>query len=148
MSAWDVYEDRINAKGTTRRGAQLLREQRRLLAKLPHNLSYQSVLIDDEAQDVAIIDTDNLDTKYIYSLPGEEITHGGIVYWADNHWLVTERDAHNEVYTRAKMLQCNFNLRWIDTDGIIHSQWCIIEDGTKLEHVRVHAIVWHIGNGM
>ena len=131
MGAWDVYEDRVNAAGTTRRGAQLRREQHHLTTSLQHQLSYQSVLIDDEYQNVAVIDTDNLDTKFIYSLPGDDIPHGGMVDWADNHWLITERDVHTEVYTRAKMLQCNFELHWIDTDGVIHSQWCIIEDGTK-----------------
>lgn len=131
MGAWDLYESRIVAHGTTKRGNQLLRETHNLLTKLPHHLSYHSVLIDDIERNVAIINTDNLDTKYIYSLPGEDIRHGGLVEWADNHWLITERDANNEVYTRAKMLQCNYFLRWVDDDNVIHGQWCIVEDGTK-----------------
>lgn len=29
------------------------------------------------------------------------------------------------------MIQCNYLLRWVDSDAVIHEQWCIIEDGTK-----------------
>ena len=56
---------------------------------------------------------------------------GSLVEWADNHWLITEKDANNELRTRVKLLQCNFLLKWIDEDHIIHEQWCVIEDGTK-----------------
>lgn len=148
MNVWDTYSSRMTARGGSRRNSQLLREQRTLLTKLPHSLSYHHVLLDSIERDVAIIDTDNLDTKFIYALPGEDIRHGGLVEWADNHWLVTERDANTEVYTRAKMLQCNYLLRWVDDDGEIHEHWTIIEDGTKLERMHLYVIVWHIGNGM
>lgn len=131
MSIWDIYQSRMDSIGATKRDARHRRENRYLSAKLPDNLSYFTVDIDGVNQDVAIINTDNLDEKFIYSLPEESITPGGIVVWMNNHWLVTETDAANELYTRAKMVQCNYLLRWIDSEGIIHEQWCIIEDGTK-----------------
>lgn len=131
MSAWDTYEARMNAIGPNRRDAALKREQRFLTTKLPSNLSYQTVSIDSVSQNVAIINTDNLDEKFIFSMPGENITHGGLVEWENNYWLVTESDAADEVYNRAKMTQCNYLLRWVDSDSMIHEQWCIIDDGTK-----------------
>jgi hypothetical protein len=131
MSVWDTYKSRITAHGGDKRSAMLLRESRMLKSNLPNSLSYHSVLIDDTSQNVAIINTDNLNEKYIFSLPGENIKHGGLVSWKDNFWLITERDANNTIYTRAKMLQCNHLLRWVDEDGIIREQWCVIEDGTK-----------------
>lgn len=131
MSAWDQYEARMNAVGPDRRTATLKREHRFLTTKLPDSLSYQTAIIDSVSQDVAIINTDNLNEKFIFSMPGESITHGGLVEWENNYWLVTERDAADEVYTRAKMIQCNYLLRWVDSESVIHEQWCIIEDGTK-----------------
>lgn len=145
MDMWDIYQDRIEAHGGTKRGAALQREVRFINTKLPDNLSYQQVVFYDRnhgynitghegdepfLRKVAIINSDNLDEKYIYSLPGEDIEHGGLVYWMDNYWLVTERDANTTVYTRAKLLQCNYLLKWIE-DGQIFEQWCVIEDGTK-----------------
>lgn len=131
MSVWDTYENKINANGSTKREAVLMREARAINNKLKDNLSYQTVKIDGVSQDVAIINSDNLNEKTIISLPGEDIGHGGLVSWMDNHWLVTERDANTTVYTRAKMIQCNHLLKWVSDDDVIHEQWCIIEDGTK-----------------
>ena len=147
MSSWDVYEDRINSIGGTRRGASLLREKRALNNKLQHNLSYQTVTVYDEnhgynilspeiaagafQQNVAIINSDNLNEKYIFSLPDEDIRHGDLIHWMDNYWLVTERDANTTVYTRAKMIQCNYLLKWVSDQHDVCEQWCIIEDGTK-----------------
>ena len=147
MSVWDVYEDRMNARGASKRDAQLKREIRTINSRLPDSLSYQQVTIhemeygynltSDEmmshaiTQNVAVINSDNLNEKTIISLPGEDIVHGSLVRWMDNYWLVTERDANTTVYTRAKMIQCNHLLRWVSDENKICEQWCIIEDGTK-----------------
>ena len=131
MSVWDSYENRIAASGRSKREAILRRERHMLSTKLPESLSYHSVVINDTVQEVAIINSDNLNEKTIYSLDRDVVNGGGLVNWMDNYWLIVECDANTEVYTKAKIKQCNYLLKWIDADGIIHEQWCIIEDGTK-----------------
>ena len=131
MSVWDTYEALAGVRGVTRRDTRLRREKRYLTTKLPDNLSYFSVTIDGVNQEVAIINSDNLDEKYIYSMPGENFNQGGMVYWMDCYWLIEEKDANNEIYTRGKLLQCNYLLKWVDESGIIREQWCHVEDGTK-----------------
>lgn len=141
MGVWDIYANRISLQGGTKHDAVLKRETRTVKTKVKDNLSYHTVTIDDVAQDVAIINSDNLDEKTIISLPGEDIGHGGLVHWMDNYWLITERDANTTVYTRAKMIQCNHLLKWVSDDNVIHEQWCVIEDGTKLRDYVVYNIV-------
>lgn len=131
MSVWDTYEKRIEAHGTSKRNAALIRESRMLSSKTKDSLSYHSVLIDGTERNVSIINSDNLNEKTMCSLPGEDFICGGLVEWADNRWLIVEKDANNEVYTKVKLLQCNFLLKWVDDQDIIHEQWCVIEDGTK-----------------
>lgn len=147
MGVWDVYQRRSETRGTTKRETQLKREIRTIDNKLPDSLSYQAVTIykseygfnidSDDAkvnaisQNVAIINSDNLNEKTIISLPRDDIEHGSLVYWMDNYWLVTERDANTTVYTKAKMVQCNHLLKWVTEEDEIIKQWCIIEDGTK-----------------
>lgn len=147
MSVWDLYESRIETRGGNKRNASHIRECRAIERHLKDSLSYQVVEmfpaeygynIDEESsskgmfvQNVAIIDSDNLNEKYIYSLPREDIVLGSLIIWRDNYWLVTERDANTTVYTRAKLLQCNYLLKWVTDDNKIISQWCVIEDGTK-----------------
>lgn len=147
MNVWDVYQDRMRARGITEREAKLKREVRTINNRLPGSLSYQEVTIYDLehgynltaegttdgaiTQSVAVINSDNLNEKTIISLPGEYITNGSLVKWMKNYWLVTERDANTTIYTCAKMIQCNFLLRWVSDEDKICEQWCIIEDGTK-----------------
>lgn len=128
---WEVYLDRIRAKGGTLRGTALRREQVVLADKAVNSLSFHTLTIDGVERNMTVINTDNLDTKRLVSLPGEDIHHGGIVEWMDNHWLITEKDANNEVYTRAVMRQCNYLIRWVNTDKEVVERWCIVEDGTK-----------------
>lgn len=136
-NGWKIYEERMKVSGQTRRETALTREQRMLTDKLRHSLSFHNAIVDEVERNVAIINSDNLDTKFIYALPGEDIRHGAYVEWMDNHWLVIEKDYNTEVYTKAKMQQCNYLLKWVDDDHIVREQWCIVEDGTKLEIVSV-----------
>ena len=131
MSVWNLYQSRIDSKGGTKRNALLQREKRTLTSRLPNSLSFHEVIINDIERKVSIIDTNSLDIKYIYSLPDEDISNGSLVQWMDNYWLVIERDANSEVNTRAKIQQCNYLLKWVNPEGKICEQWCIVEDGTK-----------------
>lgn len=131
MDVWGSYQRRIEAKGGSQRAAILQREKRMLREKSQHSLAYHNVTIDDIERVVDIIDTDNLNIKFIHSLPGEDIDCGGVVEWMGYHWLITERDANNEIKTKAKMQQCNYLLKWVNDNHEICQQWCIVEDGTK-----------------
>lgn len=131
MGAWDLYNARMSVKGSSGRDAVLRREQAFLRAKLPRSLSYKTLSINGEPRNVAVINTDNLDTKTICSMPEEDIPHGGLVFWCDNYWLITEKDADTEVYAKGIMRQCNHLLRWVNEEHEIIERWCIVEDGTK-----------------
>lgn len=131
MSFWDTYRSRINAQGGDRRTAALQREGRFLNAKMLASPSYHQVIINGEHRSLAVINSDNLNQKTLCTLPGEDLPPGGAVEWMKNHWLITEVDANNELYTKGIMRQCNYLLRWIADDGNIVERWCIIEDGTK-----------------
>lgn len=131
MSVWESYENRIAVSGRSKRESVLRRELHMLSTKLSDSLSYHSVEIDNSPHEVAITNSDNINEKTIYSISSDVVKGGSLVSWMDNLWLITECDANSEIYTKAKMRQCNHLLKWIDADGNIHEQWCIIEDGTK-----------------
>lgn len=147
MSAWDNYQERADVHGRTKRQTILRREIHDLNKRVPDTLSYHTVEIYGVAhgynissntmsqymmdQNVAIINSDNLNEKYIFSLPGEDIQNGSLVHWMDQYWLVTERDANTTVYTKAKLLQCNYLLKWVSSSHEVIEQWCVVEDGTK-----------------
>lgn len=135
MGVWDKYYEMTNSRESSHRDYILQREKRQIRSRIKNSLSYHTVGISNHencyVQDVAIINSDNLNQKTIISLPDEDILLGGIVHWMHEHWIITERDANNEVYTKGKMVQCNYLLKWVDENDIIHEQWSIVEDGTK-----------------
>lgn len=148
MDAWSIYQSRMDVHGDTKRKSGKNVAVSRINTRVPENLSYTTAEIypmeygfnidSEEAQehkivqDVAIINSDNLNEKTIISMPGEDITLGSLIFWMDNFWLVQERDANTTLYTKAKLLQCNHILKWIDIPTKrIMEQWCVVEDGTK-----------------
>lgn len=131
MNPWGTYQARMNAKGQDKRSVVMQREARFLDFKLPSSLSYHQVTVNGEYQNLAVINSDNLDMKTLCSMPGEDFQHGATIDWMDSKWLVVSKDANNELYARGIMRQCNYLLKWIADDGNIIERWCIVEDGTK-----------------
>lgn len=131
MSLWDTYTLRLSAHGSDKRTSTLHREQRFLAAKMPNSLSYHQLKVDGVQRSMSVINSDNLDMKTLCTMPGETLPHGGVVEWMNQHWIITELDANNEVYAKGVMRQCNHLLRWIADDKSVQNRWCIVEDGTK-----------------
>ncbi len=131
MSVWDTYKNRVTIFGDTKREASLNKTKYTLKHKLADSLSYQTVIINGETREAIIDDSDNFNEKIMHSMPGDDFSCGDVVDWSDNHWLITEKDANAIIRTKVKLVQCNYLLKWIDSEHIIHEQWCVIEDGTK-----------------
>lgn len=131
MNVWDSYNDRLLAKGESIRDTRYNRASSYINSKLPGSLSYHEVKVNGCRQNAAVINSDNLNEKTIISLPGENLDAGSYVEWMETHWIITEKDANDELYCKCKMLQCNYLLRWIAADRNIIERWCIVDDGTK-----------------
>lgn len=131
MSTWGNYKSRLDVRGVDRRDIALRREVRNLNQKSMNGLFYKEVSINEAKQKVCVINSDDLTLKTVFSMPGEDIVHGSVINWMDSYWLVIQRDADNELYTKCTMRQCNYKLRWVAEDLSIVERWCIVEDGTK-----------------
>lgn len=131
MSAMDSYMARMSLNGEYRRAAIERRTAEYLNRNVPNSLSYKTVRIDGNEQNVTIHSSEERNIKKICSMPGERIPHGGLVEWENNMWIITELDADTELYCNGLMKQCNYVLRWINDDGVIIERWSIVEDGTK-----------------
>lgn len=154
MSVWDTYGARLCSRadppGNPQRVSQKEHIQSRMQRKITASMSYQHVCIQYggkcQERRVAIIDKSELDTKKLFSMPNEDLPHGGLVFWADNVWLITEKDAHSEFRTECVMRQCNHKLKWIDEEGKLIEKWCIVEDGTKYLIGERNAKIMTIGD--
>lgn len=130
-SPFDDYRERLSLSGEDKREAVKRRADAYLSRKFGESLSYKEVDIDGYLTALIVLSTEEMNVKKIRSMPGEDLPHGGLVYWAENYWLITEIDADNELYSKGTMTQCNFILKWKKANGDIVERWSIVEDGTK-----------------
>lgn len=131
LSFVDTYKKIATTRGGSR-DAVLAREKDAIRNRIVTSLSYHKAVVNDTERELAIISTDITDTKTVCSMPGEDFRAGSLVVFGGEHWIITERDSDNEVYTRGKMRRCNYLLKWVDkaTKQIVE-RWCIVEDATK-----------------
>lgn len=131
MNSLTDYQWRLQSKRGTSRDRWLNNTHKWLRNKLPASLSYFTVTIDGEERECAIVSSRSANEKTIISMPGETLKCGAYVEWMDNIWIITSLDPANEVYQSAKMLQCNYLLKWVNDDGEVVSRWVTALDGTK-----------------
>ena len=131
VGAWETYKARIELRGCSKRDFRVNRSREHLSRLMMDSPALHLVTINGLEQYITVAHTDDMSQKKICALPGESLAHGGVVEFADNHWLITESDADDEVYAKALMQQCNHKLRWIGKDGNLKEKWCHVVDGTK-----------------
>jgi len=129
---WDNFADRVTGINGTPREHAIHNLRQRSAVQLRNNPSFQSLIINGEEREMAVMThARRFNQKKLCALPGEHITHGGLVCWKNNHWIIVEVDADDTAYESGLMLQCNYKLRWFDAQGRLIEKWCVAEDGTK-----------------
>lgn len=131
LSSLSNYKRRLSYLKDPPRERWLKNTQSWINNKLPNSLSFQTAIIDGEERRCAITSTQKLKEKNIHTMPGETIFAGTYVEWANSIWLITSVDEYSEVYQTGLMVQCNYNLKWVNPSGEVVSRMVIAIDGTK-----------------
>ena len=95
----DRYTARINLHGTTQRERLKNRLIDNLNKKVPDSLSYKDVLLNGVETQLIINTSTQPYYKEFESLPGQYITMGDYIEWANRVWLVYEADSDDEIYS-------------------------------------------------
>ena len=128
----DYFKKINNAFMSSGRKETLTYETKDRIARNFYNsMDSYKVKIGEEEVGLTIIGTGNTDTKKIKAMPGEEFQYGDIVEWMDSHWLVTERDAKDDIICEGKMQECNYELQWQNETGDIVKRWIITQDASS-----------------
>ena len=130
---WDLYENRIEILGLTRRDRNVNKIKNDINIKISGSPSCQSVTYnaDEDTSNLIILDVDNNPyEKKINALPDESFDLGDIVNWMSQYWLITKIDVDNTIQVSGYMQLCNYNLKFLDSDGVATSRYCIIGDSS------------------
>jgi hypothetical protein len=136
---WNLYETRLNLNGSTQRDRNINYLKNNISNKVINSPSYQSVTINGNSANLVIssvssgISTRNsLKHKQINSLPDESFMLGDLIVWNSTNWLVIEVDNDDQIYTKGKIEQCNYTLKFQTSNGSIVSCPAIFESKTSM----------------
>lgn len=122
------YREMLRADGPTQRDRIINKAIHDANHLAPISPSYKDVTIDDVPRKLNIISSTVMNQKIIHTLPGEDFTIGSIVYWSNSHWLITERDAEDDITVRGRIQICQKQIKWQDdSTSEIRSLWATVE---------------------
>ena len=94
----------------------------------PDSPAYKQVEIDGVQHNMVIISSTVTNQKIVHSMPGDDFEIGQIMVWSKSHWLITERDADDEITVRGKIELCNRSIQWQnDETKEIVSRWGVVD---------------------
>lgn len=128
--SWDLYERRLLFRGETKRDRNINTIKRNIEIKMPDNPAFKSVIVNDEYSiALTFFSTDYTNEKRFSTVhEGETVNIGDIILWNELHWLVVEIDFDDDVKRGGKMVQCNREISWQNTNtGEIITRWCLAE---------------------
>ena len=146
MADFDSYKARVQFRGATQRDRTLYQEKRNLKINAVNSLSCKDCLVNGVPQKLVIDDGTLPYYKDVKSLPDEYFDAGDYVEWADAMWLMVSCDWDKEVYTYGKMQQCNYVLRWQNTDAEIIERWSVILSASKYNNGEKYNNVIVVGS--
>lgn len=122
------YREILDLNGSTKRDRIINKSVHDQNKLAPVSPSYKDVTIDDVPRKLNIISSTVMNQKIIHTLPGEDFAIGSIVYWSKSHWLITERDAEDEITVRGRIQICQKQITWQDDNTYeIRSLWATVE---------------------
>jgi len=146
MADFNAYKARVQFRGTTQRDRTLYYEKRNLKLNAVNSLSCKDCLVNGVAQKLIIDDGTLPYYKDVKSLPDEYFDAGNLVEWAGAMWLIVSCDWDKEVYTYGKMQQCNYVLKWQNTEADIIERWSVVLSASKYNNGEKYNNVIVVGS--
>lgn len=141
MATFSEYKSRLRLRGNTARERALYHEKFDVKTNAVESLSCKDCIVGGIAQKLVIDDGTLPYYKEVCSLPDETFNAGQYVEWADTMWLIVSCDWDKEVYTYGKMQQCNWLMKWQNTNGKIIERWAVVNPASKYSNGEKSAVV-------
>lgn len=125
---YETYQAILQKAGQTRRSRIINKALYDISSLAPDSPAYKSVEIEGEKKNLMIISSTVTNQKIIRAMPGDDFEIGKILIWSKSHWLITERDADDEITVRGKIELCNRSIQWQnDITKEIITQWAVVD---------------------
>lgn len=125
---YSSYEAILRKAGNSKRERVIRKSMSDTNNYAPDSPAYKTVEIEGAKHNMMIISSTVTNQKIIRSMPGDDFEIGKIMLWSKSHWLITERDADDEITVRGKIELCNRSIQWQNekTKEII-TRWAVVD---------------------
>ena len=125
---YEMYAAMLGGAGSSRRSRIIAKSAHDTNHMGPDSPAYKQVEIEGVPHHMMIISSTVTNQKIIRTMPGDDFEIGKIMLWSKSHWLITERDADDEITVRGKIELCNRNIQWQDEEtGEIITRWAVVD---------------------
>lgn len=122
------YESILRKAGNSKRERVIKKSMSDTMNYAPDSPAYKSVEIEGVPHNMMIISSTVTNQKIIRSMPGDDFEIGKIMLWSKSHWLITERDADDEITVRGKIELCNRSIQWQnDKTKETITRWAVVD---------------------
>lgn len=146
MATFEQYKSRLHQRGDTMRERELYYEKRHLKETMPNTLSCKDVLINGVEQKICMERGTLPYYKNITSLPDETFEAGQYVQYNNSVQLIVSCDWDDEVYTYGKTQQCNYLLKWQNSNGEVIERWSCVLSASKYNNGEKYNNVIVVGS--
>ena len=125
---YEMYAAMLTRPGNSRRDRIIEKSRHDTLRMGPDSPAYKLVEIEGVEHHMEIISSTVTNQKIIRTMPGDDFEIGRIMLWSKSHWLITERDADDEITVRGKIELCNRSIQWQDDEtGEMVYRWAVVD---------------------
>lgn len=149
MGYYELYKQRlsITGKGKNLVGARMNSTAQFIINSFKDSPQYRKIKVNDITYDAKVVSSkdETEKAKEVFFMPyadfsKDELVHnyhcplGSIIEFDDNKWIVDDFQ-FNEIFPKAKLLKCNYDFRWKDEFGKVHT----------VPSVAINATMYSIG---
>ncbi len=58
---------------------------------------------------------------------------GNYIFYENEYWLVNGRPGHNKIYEKATLIECQYLLKWQNSNGDINERWINLTSASKYD---------------
>ena len=153
MNYLEVYKKRVSHLGETYQEHAFnsgILEFRRYL-KYNQHTERNLILTRDESKFDGVILTDKEDENRVSQIllvklvqdGGPALAPGDLIIWNDEYWIIYRSTTSSyQPHQKFYMVRCNYNIRWLDSKGLIHESWIYLL-GSKDSKIKDNFRTWH-----
>ena len=130
VSAFEEYSERVNSHATNIRGRYELDTKSFILDNFDDSPTYREIDVHEYEESIGTFGVRvNMiermgNIRSIILKPDEDLNVGNMAMFEDRTWLIFDKFGHRDTGVKLTAMRTNYNLKWIDRDGILNTKRC------------------------